>query len=802
MTDDRTPRALAGVRVLELGSDLAARWCARLLAGFGADVVRVDRVGVAGEDAPVDVDVEARRLHGDAGKRSVGIDPGDPGALRRLHRLQEAADLVLTSAVGADADALGVDPREFAARCPGTPLVAITPFGVTGPRAGEPATDPTLMAMAGWMSVQGASDGPPVAAGGDYVAHLSGAAGALAAIAALIVAEAGGGGQLVEVREIDVALGSTMFDVTGYACTGRLRPRRTTEPGQSWGVFATADGHVSVSSSAARAWASLWAVVFGEDAVGADPSAREGRPSNSDDLQRLAALLVTREKRELMELAQLLGHLVGEVTTLDEVLELPQLVARDWFDRLPVRMGREAVVVRATGAPVRIPHLPWTAAAVAPRPGEHDAAVDADWLDAVRESPAAGDATTSSLPFEGTRVVDLTAGWAGPYTTQLLADLGAQVIKVESVGRTDWVRTARRFFTGPDEAVEQLWETSPMFNGVNEGKLGITLDLTDAECRSILLQLVASADVLVENFTPRVMGNLGLTDDALRLARPDLVIVSMPGMGREGPWSHFRATALVTEAVAGLTSRCGYPDGIPQVIAQQHADPNAGLLGALAAALVLRDRRRTGHGGCIEVAQLEALVTHVGAELLATQLRGAVPERRGSTVPGASPSGCFAAAGEDEWIVLSATDDAEWAAVARVLGGADPAWDAAEMRMEWADEVRAWAAARCATREAAGTASELRAAGVPAARVASAADILADQFLADAFHEQDREWVGLKPYPSSPVRLSRTPCVPRTPAPTLGRDNARVLGEMLGVADAQLAAWTKNGLIGLQPRSV
>ncbi|MFB7890651.1 CoA transferase [Microbacterium sp. NPDC056044] len=806
---DGAARALEGVRVLEVGSDLAASWCARLLAGFGADVVRVDLVTDTAEphaasgDHAAGIAARARRLHADAGKRSVRIDARQARDRERLRRLQEAADLVVTAAVGAEAQTLGVEPREFAARCPGVPLVAITPFGVTGLRAGEAATDPTLMAMAGWMSVQGASDGPPVGAGGDYVAHLSGAAGALGAVAALLVAEAGGGGQLVEVRAIDVALGSTMFDATGYAGTGRLRPRRTTEPGQSWAVFATADGHVSVSSSAARAWVSLWAVVFGEQAVG-DRLARDGQPSDAEDLERLAALIATREKRELMELAQLLGHLVGEVASLYDVLELPQLTQRDWFVDIPTCERGDRLVLRAAGAPVRIPHLPWAGGGVAPAPGAHDDAVDAEWQDGSRPAPTATPAllTAASLPFAGLRVVDLTAGWAGPYTTQLLADLGAEVVKVESVGRTDWVRTARRFFTGPDDVVEHLWETSPMFNGVNEGKLGVTLDLTDAECRGILLRLVESADVLVENFTPRVMRNLGLTDEVLRAARHDLVIVSMPGMGREGPWSDFRATALVTEAVAGVTSRCGYPDGVPQVVAQQHADPNAGLVGAFATALALRHRMLTGQGGCIEVAQLEALVTHVGAELLATQLLGAVPPRRGSGVLGAQPSGCFAAAGDDEWIVLSAMDDAEWVALAGILGGAAPAWTDAEARAAHAEEVTAWAAARCAERDAAATAAELRAAGVPAARVASAADVLSDPLLADAFHVVEREWVGSWPYPSSPLRLSRTPCAPRTAAPTLGQHNARVLGGLLGVSAEALDAWEEKGLIGNRPRSL
>ncbi|GAA5050750.1 CoA transferase [Thermocatellispora tengchongensis] len=795
---------LAGLRVLDLSAGLAGPYCARLLAGYGADVVKLEQratpdwtraclpsvpIGTAGEDAGVTY------LHVNAGKRGITLDLGSAAGVRLLHDLIDAADVVVECRPESERNRLGLDRESFEGRHPGTVLASVTDFGPEGPYASWLADDLVHMALSGWMAVQGEAGRPPLAAGGDYISYLTGQVAALGVVAAVMAAEAGGRGQVVDVRAFEVAVTSQLYDTVAYSYTGRKRPRRANTAGQPWVVLPTSDGHVAAASSAIRAWDELWSIVFGPGSLPPRAMAPIDDADRDRHLRVLSELIRGREKRELVELCQTLGHLVGEVHTLTEVLESPQLTARAFFDELDY--GDRTL--RHPGAPARLPGSPWRARRRAPAHGEHTEEVLAEWLGTPRRRAPAGG---SERPLHGIRVVDFTMGWAGPFATQLLSDLGAEVVKVESVTRTDWWRTARRIFTGDAPDPDYLWEQSPLFNSVNEGKLGVTLDLAHEEGRAVALRLIRSADLVVENFTPRVMRSLRLSFDDLRVVNPDLVMVSMPGFGLEGPWRDYRSTALITESAAGLTERCGYRGGVPQVIAMSLADSNAGIVAAFGAVLALRHRRATGAGQHVEVAQVEAVIGHLGAELLQTQLAGRSPERRENTVPGAAPSGCYRAAGEDSWVVVSVRTDEQWRALARVLGLAvTPSWSTVPGRL--ADrsridaEVEEWTRRRPA-KEAAGI---LQANGVPAAPVADAAEVLADPHLASTgfFHALDRPHVGTHRYPSAPMRLSGTPLRRRSPAPTLGRHNDHVLRDLLGMEESEIVRLRKLGLIGEEP---
>ncbi len=212
------------------------------------------------------------------------------------------------------------------------------------------------------------------------------------------------------------------------------------------------------------------------------------------------------------------------------------------------------------------------------------------------------------LPLHGIRVLDLTMAWAGPYATRLLADMGAEVIKVEAIGNWDLLRT----YTGQPPTVERVWDKSPYFNHINRNKYGCALDLSRPRGRELFLRLVEQSDVVIENFRAEVMDNLGLAFEVLEEANPQVIVVSMPGHGKSGPERDYVAYGTNVEQLSGLCHLTGYAGGPPQKTGISYGDPVAGVAAAGAMALALWDRRRTGRGQYIEVAQRENLINMIG----------------------------------------------------------------------------------------------------------------------------------------------------------------------------------------------
>ena len=253
------------------------------------------------------------------------------------------------------------------------------------------------------------------------------------------------------------------------------------------------------------------------------------------------------------------------------------------------------------------------------------------------------------LPLDGHRVLDLTMAWAGPFATRLLADMGAEVIKIETVNNWDLLRS----YTGQPPTVERVWDKSPYFNHYNRNKYGCVLDLAGERGRELFLRLVDVSDVVIENFRSKVMDNLGLSWETLRARNPDLIYVAMPGHGKSGPEKDFVAYGTNVEQLAGLAHLTGYPDGPPQKTGISYGDPMAGIAAAGAIALALWDRRRTGAGQYIEVAQRENLIGAIGEFIVGYAMNG---RERNAGEPALvhSPHGCYPCAGDDQWLTSPA----------------------------------------------------------------------------------------------------------------------------------------------------
>ena len=405
------------------------------------------------------------------------------------------------------------------------------------------------------------------------------------------------------------------------------------------------------------------------------------------------------------------------------------------------------------------------------------------------------------LPLHGVRVLDLTMAWAGPYATRLLADMGAEVIKVESVNNWDLVRS----FTGQRPSVERVWDKSPYFNHLNRNKYGCVLDLSGEKGRELFLRLVEVSDVVMENFRAEVMDSLRLGYDTLSQTKPEVIVVCMPGHGRTGPERDFVAYGTNVEQLSGLCHLTGYADGPPQKTGISYGDPMAGIAAAGAVAMALWDRRRTGRGQYIEVAQRENLINVIGEHIVGYSMSGREPPRRGNRHSSMAPHGCYRCRGDDQWVTIACEDDRQFAALCGAMGRPELALDGrfADVVSRYRNQdaldglVSAWTGER--TKEEA--AEALQAAGVPASPVLSAPEVFKEPHLrARGFYESVSHSVaGVWEVEGPHWRMSESPGRVRLPAPAFGEHNGYVFGELLGLSEEEIAALEREGITGTTP---
>ncbi|HTO56645.1 MAG TPA: CoA transferase [Pseudomonadales bacterium] len=400
-------------------------------------------------------------------------------------------------------------------------------------------------------------------------------------------------------------------------------------------------------------------------------------------------------------------------------------------------------------------------------------------------------------PLAGIRVIDLSMGWAGPLAARHLADLGAEVIKVESCERFDWWRgwEATEAWIAQNAA-----ELSPSFNTVNRNKLDVTLDLTSADGAALLKRLVAIADVVVENYSAGVLPKLGLDYAELAKANPQIVMLSMPAFGTTGPWAGYRAYGSTVEHASGLPHLTGEPHWPPAMSHVAYGDAVGGLTGAAALLTALRHRKRTGEGQFLDLSQSEGLFPLGAHGILEQAVTGKAPQRMGNRSATCSPHGVYPTRGDDQWLVLQVLTDEQWRALCEIAPTLRSFGDVAD-RLARRDALDAAVAAWTRAEDYRELMHRLQGARIPAAAVYDMRDVLADpQLAARGFWQMtERAYVGVQPGPAPPYRSADAPYRIETPAPTLGQHNRRVLGELLGLDAAELERLARDGVIGDRP---
>jgi crotonobetainyl-CoA:carnitine CoA-transferase CaiB-like acyl-CoA transferase len=405
------------------------------------------------------------------------------------------------------------------------------------------------------------------------------------------------------------------------------------------------------------------------------------------------------------------------------------------------------------------------------------------------------------LPLHDIRVLDLTMAWAGPYCTRLLADMGAEVIKIESVDYWDVLRA----LTGQRPDVERVWDKSGYFNAINRNKYGCALDLADPKGRDLFLRLVEVSDVVIDNFRAEVMDNFGLAYEVLSAANDQIIVLTMPGHGRTGPERDFVTYGTTIEAMSGLAHLSGYEGGPPHKTGIAYPDPLAGIAAASAIALALWDRRRTGRGQFVELAQRENMISVVGEFIVAFSLNGREPPRRGNRHTSMAPHGCYPCEGEDQWITIACENDAQFAALCSSMGRPELVCDelfadvvSRYRNQDAIDEIiSSWTRAR--TKD--GAAEALQSVGVRAMAVLSVPEVFKDPQL------RAREFFELVSHPIAGAweiegphwRMSETPAQIRLPAPAFAEHNRYVFGELLGLSEGEIAQLEAEGITASEP---
>jgi crotonobetainyl-CoA:carnitine CoA-transferase CaiB-like acyl-CoA transferase len=418
----------------------------------------------------------------------------------------------------------------------------------------------------------------------------------------------------------------------------------------------------------------------------------------------------------------------------------------------------------------------------------------------VARRPEADGHEAGDLPLAGLKILDATAWWAGPSATQLLAALGADVVHVESIQVIDGMRPAAAL---PFATLDDWWERSCFFLSINTNKRGITLDLGSARGRELFLGLVAWADVMVENYTPRVFENWDMGWDRLKVVNPRLVMCRMPAFGLDGPWHDRVGFAQTMEQVSGLSWTTGYRDG-PPMMPNGPCDPLGGMHAAFAILTALEQRDITGAGCMIEAPLVESALNLAAEEVLEFSAFGRIGERLGNRSRERAPQGVYRCEGDEQWIAV-AVEDGQWPALVDLLGAPewtkDPALSTVAGRFDAHDRLDQHLADWFGAQARDDAVARLRAAGVAAAPVVDQRDVVTQPVSeARGFAEWcDHPVVGRIPVITQPFRWSGIDQWIRFPAPTLGQHNHEVLSSILGLDEAEIAQLEDEGVIGTRP---
>ena len=796
----------SNLKVLDFSADFAGSYCSKLLADFGASVKKIIYEGRGDRSASYgpfiddfrDSKSSAMFHYMNYNKEVIPV----PEGTQLNEKLLLSADLLIEDFSSKDFNFCGLDLEKIRKLNPDILICSLTPFGRETEWVDKPWSDLTIQALTGMCSVNGEQGKAPLKEPGTESEFITGANAFVASVAALINRDVTGVSQGVNVS----ILKSVLHSYSPYllAALHTRNPREQQSQGLHFGLIPCKDGYVSLSVRHEPTWEHMW-LFFGDPEFSENPkfdTAAKRRINEEELSEILLPILAQYSRKDLLHGLSPLRILVGIANSVSDLLEDEHLKARNAF----INYESEGKSWQMPGPPFQMSLTPW----------KFESSATSEDFQIWEEPLKLTNKTSKSLsalnkpkgPLSGMRGIVLTQAWAGAYSTQLLSDLGMEIIQVESVTRiAPWRGGVPPRLAGlypNSNPGDNPWDRNALYNGVNRGKKAITLDLSHSEAKEVFMELVSISDVVVENFSGRVISNLGLDYESLRSVNPSVVMVRMPTYGTSGPYSNYPGNGGTTEPVSGMSFLMGYHDGPPVNSGIMHTDAYSGVLACGATITALRERLISGVGQEVDISQQEVSMTLLAEYIMEGSLSGESPGRQGNINRDYAPQGCYLSK-DSYWIAISVKTDRQWKSFCDSLMldslVTDEDYSTKEFRKMNAvrlDREISKKMGNCIASEVVG---KLQAESVPCEVISTLLEAAEnDDFyqmglFEKIFHSESGNFY----YPVPPWDFENNPRNAQEPAPTLGEHSEEIFSNLNGWSENEITRFKNLGLTGTDP---
>ncbi|MBI4767304.1 MAG: CoA transferase [Deltaproteobacteria bacterium] len=808
-----TPKALNNLKVLEFAQEVSGPYCGKLFADLGAEVIKVEtpegdpsRNYGPFPDDQAHPEKSALFLYLNTNKQGVVLDLNSEGGRDRFGKLVQWADILIDNHPADVLEKSGFDWIQLQRLNPGLIYISITPYGRTGPRAKVKGGELTVShggALANLLAARSADISlPPVKMGGFFAAYHGGLTAALAGLALFLGQQGTGTARMVDIslEEVMLSLVSPVVASTRYHGTTWSRvPDRP----PAMGRMETSDGYVVLGAADDHHFRAFRELMGKPEWAASDRwDDRYYRLNHLMDIAPMMEAWMKKQKKDDIHHRAAKAKIpIGPFNTAADLMVNEQYQARGYFIEIEHPLAGKNTY---PGWPYQMTASPPGINRPAPLLGQHNKEIFESGRELPKKIVTAATTTdiskSSRLPLEGTRVLDFSWVWAGPYGCRALAELGAEVIKIEGHKRSD---LTRRSVVWPlqDSVPTKVRPNQGLGNiTVNLNKKSLTLDLSKPGGVRIARRLTALSDLVIDNMRPGAMDKLGLGYEELKKVRKDIIVATLSSRGYGGPHTDYLGFATIHQAVGGVAYISGHPESHPTHGTPGDADLMNGLTLAYACLAALNHRSKTGEGQFIDFSQCEGVSSLMGETLLGYAMTGRIQERMGNRHPFYCPHNVYRCWGVDRWLALEIHSDREFTLLAQIISRPELAGDSRFVdqtsRKQNENELDCLIESWTSQRDRDWMVKEFSQAGLAASPSREARDVYADPHFRqrNAFLSIEHPEIGHLEILDTPWKISGLQ-KPNRHAPLLGEHNDYVLKELLGMSDDEIQELQEKDII-------